>query len=114
MAYLMFLRLKSDEVTIKGRGCADGRKNWYWIPKEDASSPIVSTEGLMLSCMIGAMEVWKVSNSDTPGAFLQTDYDKVYIHTKMEGDMVTLLEDINTEYYKDLSAQINSGGSAYM
>ena len=26
LAYLMFLKLKSDDVTIKGRGCADGSK----------------------------------------------------------------------------------------
>ena len=26
LEYLMFLKLKIDEVTIKGRGCADGRK----------------------------------------------------------------------------------------
>ena len=33
MAYLMFLKLKSDEVTIKGRGCADGRKQRDWLSK---------------------------------------------------------------------------------
>ena len=56
LAYLMFMKLKSDEVTIKGRGCADRRKHWDWLSKEDTSSPTVSTEGLMLSCMIDATE----------------------------------------------------------
>ena len=64
------------------------------------SSPNVSTEGLMLSCMIDAMEGWEVATADIPGAFLQTDYGKGDIHIKLEGDMVTLLEEIDPEYYK--------------
>ena len=81
----MFLKLKIDEVTIKGRGCVYGRKQRYWLSKEDTSSPTVSTEGIMLSCMIDAMEGREVATADIPGAFLQTDYDKEDIHIKMEG-----------------------------
>ena len=51
--------------------------------------------------MIYAMEVREIATSDIPGAFLQTDYDKGDIHIKLEGAMVTLLEDIDPEYYKD-------------
>ena len=51
--------------------------------------------------MIDAMEVRKVATANIPGAFLKTDYDKGDIHIKLEGDMVTLLEDIDPEYYKD-------------
>ena len=72
----MFLKLKIDEVTIKGRVCADGRKQRDWLSKEDTSSPTVSTEGLMLSCMIDAMKGREVATVDIPGAFLQTGYDK--------------------------------------
>ena len=64
------------------------------------SSPTVSTEDLMLSCMIDAMEVWDVATSYIPGALLQTDYDKVDIHIKLEGAMVTLLEETDPDYYK--------------
>ena len=97
----MFLKLKSDEVTIKGRGCTDGKKQRDWISKEGISSTTVSTEGLMLSCMIDTMEDQEVATTDIPGAFLQTDYDKEDIHIKLEGVMVTLLEQIDPEYYKD-------------
>ena len=90
----MFLKLKSDEVKIKGRGCADGRKHREWISKEDTTSPTVSTGGLMLSCMIDEMEGREVATSDIPGAFLQTDYEKGDIYIKLEGAMVTLLEEI--------------------
>ena len=58
-------------------------------------SPTVSNEGLMLSCMIYAMEGQEVATANIPGAFLQTDYDKGYIHIKLEGYMVTLLEEID-------------------
>ena len=96
----MFLKLKSDEVTIKVRGCGDGRKQRDWLSMEDMSSPTVSTEGLMLSCMIDAIESQEVATADIPEAFLQTDYDKGGIHTKLEGDMFILLEYINPKYYK--------------
>ena len=33
LEYLMFLKLKGDEVTIKGRGCIYGRKQQEWISK---------------------------------------------------------------------------------
>ena len=52
LSYLIFLKLRNDEVKIKGREGADGIKQWNWISKEDASSPTISTEGLILSCMI--------------------------------------------------------------
>ena len=52
----MFLELKNDEVTIKGRGFGDGRKNRDWLSKEDTSSPTMSNKVLMLLCMIDAME----------------------------------------------------------
>ena len=90
----MFMKLKSDEVTIKGRGCADRRKQQDRLSKEDTPSTTVSTGGLMLSCMIDAMEGRDVATLDIPGAFLQTDYDKGDIHIKLEGAMVTLLEEI--------------------
>ena len=33
LVYLMFLKIKSDEVTIKGGGFADGRNHRYWLSK---------------------------------------------------------------------------------
>ena len=42
-----------------------------------------------------------VSTSDSTVAFIQTDYNKGDIHIKMEGKTVTLIEDINPDYYKD-------------
>ena len=97
----MFLNLKNNKVKIKVKWCADERNQRNWLSKEDTSSPTVSTEGLMLSCMIVAMEGRDVANADITGAFLQTDYNKGYIHIKMDGTTVTLIEYIDPTYYKD-------------
>ena len=52
--------------------------------------------------MIDAMEGLQVATADIPEAFLQTNYDKGDIHIKIEGAMITLLEEIDPEYYKYL------------
>ena len=54
----------------------------------------------MLSRMIDTMEGQEVATADIPGDLLQTDYDKGDIHIKLEGAMITLLEEIDPEYYK--------------
>ena len=51
----MFLKEKIDEV-VKGRSVAGGNKQHDYISKEDASSPNVSTEAVLLSCIIDAEE----------------------------------------------------------
>jgi hypothetical protein len=53
LAHLMFLKQKRDG-RIKGRGCADGRKQRKIINKEDASSPTVSIEVVLMTCTIDA------------------------------------------------------------
>ena len=40
------------------------------------------------------MEGRDVATAEIPGAFLQTDYDKVDMHINIEGAVVTLLEEI--------------------
>ena len=97
----MFLKLKNKEVTIKVRGCADGRNQENWLSKQDTSPPTVSTEGFMLPFIIDEMKDRDVATDDIPISFLQDDYDKGDIHIKMEGAVVTLLEEIDPAYYKD-------------
>ena len=50
--------------------------------------------------MIDAMEGREVATAGIPGAFLQTNYYKGDIHIKLEGAMVTLLEETDPDYYK--------------
>jgi Reverse transcriptase (RNA-dependent DNA polymerase) len=89
LKYLMFLKEKRCG-RIKGRGCADGRKQRVYKTKIETSSPTVSIESLMLSCMIDAMEAWDIATCDIPGAFMQADIDEE-IHVKFDGELVDLL-----------------------
>jgi len=81
---------------IKGRGCADGRKQREFILKEEVSSPIVSTHALIATCLIDAIEGRNVVTADLPGAFLQAIMDEdVWI--KFEGEIVDVLLELDPE-----------------
>ena len=97
--YLMFLKQKKNGK-IKGRGCADGRPQRNYIPKEDTASPTVSLEGLFLSCMIDAYERRFVATVDIPGAFMQTRQPR-RVHIKLVGAMVRLLTMVAPGTYDD-------------
>ena len=96
----MFLKPKNYEVITKGRGCVDGRKHRYWISKEDTSSPTVSTECLILSCMIDLTECQEVATYNIPKDLLKIEYNKGDIHINLAGAMVTLPKEVNPYYYK--------------
>ncbi|VEU38525.1 unnamed protein product [Pseudo-nitzschia multistriata] len=98
LAYLMFLKEKRCGK-IKGRGCADGRKQRNWMSKEDTTSPTVSIQALMLSCMMDAYEGRDVATADIPGAFLQTSDDSGETHLRLEGVMLKLLAEIDPSRY---------------
>ncbi len=98
LQYLMFLKEKRNG-DIKGRGCADGRKQRKYIRKEDASSPTVAIESVMITSTIDAKEQRDVATVDVPGAFMQADMDDV-VHLKLEGKMVELLVMIDPELYR--------------
>ena len=65
LRYLMFLKKKRCG-RIKGRGCAGGRKQRVYISKEERSSPTVTTEGMILSCILDVMEGRYVVTVDIP------------------------------------------------
>ena len=83
LKYLMFLKEKRNGI-IKGRGCADGRKQRGYMTKEEASSPTVAIESVMLSCTIDARKRRDVGIVDIPNAFMQADMDET-VHMKLEG-----------------------------
>jgi hypothetical protein len=55
LQYLMFLKKKRCG-RIKGRECADGRKQRFYKTKEETSAPTVVVEAMMLSSIIDAKE----------------------------------------------------------
>jgi hypothetical protein len=106
LEYLMFLKKKRNG-TIKGRGCANGKKQRAYINKEDASSPTVAIESVLLSCVIDTEEHRDVATVDIPGAFMQADMDEL-VHMKLEGKMAELLVKIEPKLYRKY-VQIEKG-----
>ena len=96
LRYLMFLKMKRCG-RIKGRGCADGRKQRVYKSKEETSSPTIATESLFISCIIDAMEHRDVATVDIPGAFMQADMDEL-VHLKIEGELAELLVRVDPKY----------------
>lgn len=96
LRYFMFLKQKRCGK-IKGRGCADGRKQRLYKTKEETSSPNIHTESLFLSCIIDAMDNRKVITLDIPGSFMQADIDEL-IHVKLEGEIADLLIKVDPSY----------------
>ena len=98
LAYLMFLKKKRCGK-IKGRGCADGRKQRIYKSKEETSAPTVAIESVFISCAIDAHENRVVATGDVPGAFMHSDMDEV-LHMRLEGPLAKLLTQVNPEKYE--------------
>ena len=79
MSSLIFITEKRDG-RIKGRTVADGSKQRNWISKEEASSPTVALESVILSAIIDAKEEREVAIVDIPNAFVQTENEKLQPH----------------------------------
>ena len=99
LAYLMFLKRKRCGK-IKGRGCAEGRKQRAYIAKEDSTAPTVSTEAVFLTAVIDALENRDVAVLDVPGAFMQADIDEL-VHVRFTGEMVKMLLQIDKQMYSE-------------
>ncbi len=65
----IFVERKRDG-TLKAQQVAGGNKQQGYITKEDASSPTVSSEAVMLMCVIDATEKRDVAVVDIPSAFI--------------------------------------------
>jgi hypothetical protein len=97
----MFLKEKGDG-SLKGRTVARGNKQQDYISKEDASSPTIATEAVLLSCIIDAEEERDVAIIDIPNAFIQTrveDEEDMAI-IKICGVLVDILVQIAPDVYK--------------
>ena len=96
LKYLMFLKEKRCGK-VKGRGCADRRKQRLYKSKEETSLPTVRVESLFLSSMIDAKEDCKVITCDIPGTFMQANINE-QLFLKFDGDLVELLFRVDPTY----------------
>ena len=102
MESLLFLVEKHDG-TMKGRHCANGSIQRSWISSENAASPTVATESVLLSAVINAEEGRDVAVTDIPNAFIQTElpeWDEGGNRTimKIRGVLVEILCNMDKSY----------------
>jgi len=94
---------------VKGRACANGKKQRRYIKKETISSPTVQLESLILTLVVAAFEKRDVATADVPGAYLcakMTDF----VLVKLRDQSVEILCSCNREYEKYVNrfTQFNS------
>ena len=96
------IKEKRDD-RVKGRTCADGRKQRVYIPKEEASSPTIPQEALNATLAIDAFERRAVAIFDVPGAYLHANMpeDKFAV-IKFENEFVDIMCEINKELIEDI------------
>jgi len=96
LPYLMFLKQKRSGQ-VKGRGCADGRRQRIYSVKGEVSSPTVATESVLLTCTIDAFEGRDIATVDIPGTFLQADMEGI-VHVRLTDIVVDAVEKIDPIY----------------
>jgi hypothetical protein len=99
--YHMFLKQKRDGK-IKERTIAGGKKQRDYISKEDASSPTVAMEAVLLACIIDTKEGCDVAVVDIPNAFvhMRVENEKDMAFIKIRGVLVDILVEIAPDVYK--------------
>jgi hypothetical protein len=97
----MFLKEKHSGK-IKGQTVAGGNKQRDYISKEDATSPTVAMESILLTCIIDAEEGRDVAVVNIPNAFIQTCIEdkKDMAIIKIHGILVDILEEIAPDVYR--------------
>ena len=99
IASLMFLTQKRDG-RVKSRHCADGRKQHDYIKKEDAASPTVALESILIMAAIDAHEGRGVAVIDIPGAFLHAEQDDKNVIMKLTGKLAELMVAVDPKLYR--------------
>jgi hypothetical protein len=107
----MFLTEKRNG-DIKGRACADGRKQREDFSKQDATSPTVSNEAIFLTALIEAMEERDVACFDIPGAFLHAETDEEVIML-LKGRLAELMVMVEPSLYRKYIT-VNSRGETML
>ena len=85
---------------IKGRTCSNGSKQRNYLkPDESVYSPTCSTEALMATFVIDAMEQRYVAILDVPGDFLKTALpaDR-FLLMRIRDEFVDVMCEVNLEY----------------
>ena len=84
---------------IKGRSVADGSRQHSLYNKEDITSPTLSSDALLMTLVVDAVEDRAVGVGDIPGAYLQADMEDL-VFVKMRGKSVDIMCKMDIEYEK--------------
>ena len=82
---------------LKGRTCADGRKQRRWYSKEETTSPTMSNDSLMALPTLSAAEKRKIVTWDVEDAYLLADLDG-FVLVKSVGQSVDVLCQVDESY----------------
>jgi hypothetical protein len=106
---LMFLKKKRDG-RLKARACVDGSPQKSRFDTEtDPSSPTVSLEALMLTCVADAVEGRTVVTADIEGAYLEVHMkDEVYV--ELDHVLAQLMVQIEPSYKEFMVPKKNGKG----
>jgi hypothetical protein len=90
---------------------AGGNKQRDYISKEDASSPTVTTEPVLLSCIIDAEEERDIAVINIPNGFAQTRVEdkKDMAIIKLHGILVDILVEMAPDIYKSYTTTDKKG-----
>lgn len=83
--------------TVKGRACADGRKQRLHVSKDESTSLAVQLESILMSLMIAALEPRNVATCDIVGAYLFADMDE-FVIIRLKGESTNIMCETNTTY----------------
>ena len=75
----------------------DGRPQRAYISKEEAASPTVSLDSLLITLLIDAKEDRDVATADVVGAYLNA-YMEDFVVVKLVGDEVDIISNLNSRY----------------
>ncbi len=97
---------------VKGRTVAGGNKQRSYINKEDASSPTVAIESVIITSIIDALEKRDVAIVDIPNAFIQIVVEQKSQRAiiRIRGILVDMLVKIAPEVYKSY-VSVNKKGN---
>ena len=90
--------------SLKGRTCADGRKQRDWYTKEQTTSPTISNDSLMAILTLSAAERRKIAMRDVEGAYLLADQDD-YVLVKFTGESVDVMCKVDEGYRQFVSIE---------
>jgi hypothetical protein len=105
---LMFLKRKRDG-RLKSRACVDGSPQSRFDTETDPSSPTVSLEALMLSCVADAVEERTVVTADIQGAYLEV-YMKDEVFVELDYVLAKMMLRVDPSYKKYLTPKKNGKG----